>query len=154
MADWQVEFQPEQVTDMPGSSVSPVSPVSLVSPVSPALPLLSADWKLNMSFVSQGWASIQSRLGVGPNARRSFDFMQKKWWNSHAASLATVLCWYENTTLHYSCLHFTRVADRLTPNSCSYRPFFFSFSKRGEFWYFCNIWSSCSPSSQKDKMSL
>lgn len=118
MADWQVEFQPEQVTDMPGSSVSPVSP---------ALPLPSADWKLNMSFVSQGWASIQSRLGVGPNARRSFDFMQKKWWNSRAASLAAVLCWYENTTLHYSCLHFTRVADRLTPNSCSYRPFFFLF---------------------------
>lgn len=35
-----------------------------------------ADWKLNMSFVSQGWASIQSRLGVHPNARSSFDFMR------------------------------------------------------------------------------
>lgn len=97
----------------------------------PLPPPPPADWKLNMSFVSQGWASIQSRLGVGPNARCSFDFMQKKWWNSHAASLAAVLCWYENTTLHYSCLPFTRVADRLTPNSCSYRPFFFFFQTRG-----------------------
>lgn len=82
-----------------------------------------ADWKLNMSFVSQEWASIQSRLGVRPNAGRSFDFMQKKWWNSHPAGLAAV--WYKNNALRYSCLHFTQVADQLTPNSGSDRPFFF-----------------------------
>lgn len=78
-----------------------------------------ADWKLNMSFVSQGWASIQSGLSVRPNARRSFNFMQKKWWNSHAAGVAAVMFCYENTALHYSCLHFTQVADQLTPSSGS-----------------------------------
>lgn len=113
----------------------------------------SSDWKLNMSFVSQGWASVQSRFGIRPNARRSSDFMQKKQWNLHAAGLAAGMFWYENTALHYSCLHFTQVADQLTPNFGSYRPFFFFF-KWGEFWYFCNIWSCCSPSTLKDKMSL
>lgn len=39
-----------------------------------------ADWKLNISFVSQGWAFIQSWLGIHSNASCGFDFMQKRGW--------------------------------------------------------------------------
>lgn len=37
-----------------------------------------ADWKLNMSFVSQGWAFIQSWLGIHWHISWGFDFMQKR----------------------------------------------------------------------------
>lgn len=36
-----------------------------------------ADWKLNMSFVSQGWVFIQSWPGIRSNASWGFGFMRK-----------------------------------------------------------------------------
>lgn len=60
MADWQVQR------------------VSAVAGNWHAWLLPPADWKLNMSFVSQGWVFIQSRPGIRSNASWGFDFMQKR----------------------------------------------------------------------------
>lgn len=59
MADWQVEFLLLQVTDMPG----------LPHP---------ADWKLNISFVSQGWAFIQSWFGIQSECQLELQFQAEE----------------------------------------------------------------------------
>lgn len=63
-----------------------------------------ADWKLNMSFVSQGWAFIQSWLGIHSNASWGFDFMHKRSW-THLAGIAVVTCW---CLKHCSSLQFVK----------------------------------------------